>query len=350
MTAGQAGAGGTTSTIVPFRSLDGLPLTLVHVEGAHPPTRGPVLLVHGAGVRGEIFRPPVRTSVVDVLLAEGWDPWLLNWRASIDLDPVPWTLDEAAAFDHPAAVREVLHRTGAHTVKAIVHCQGSTSFVMAAAAGLLPEVDTIVSNAVSLHPVVPRWSRVKIRTVAPLSARLLPHVSPAWGDRPRGAVSRILTTGVRWSHQECDNDVCAMVSFTYGAGAPALWSHRNLDDATHDWLRGEFGEVPFTFFAQMARSIAAGEMVGAGTDVPGLPERYASAPPRTGARFALFAGEDNRCFLPESQERSFAFLRSSRPSLGDTLHVLPGYGHLDVFLGTNADRDVFPLMVEELAR
>jgi hypothetical protein len=30
--------------------------------------------------------------------------------------------------------------------------------------------------------------------------------------------------------------------------------------------------------------------------------------------------------------------------------VLPGYGHLDVFIGKDAARDVFPLMLEELDR
>jgi hypothetical protein len=29
--------------------------------------------------------------------------------------------------------------------------------------------------------------------------------------------------------------------------------------------------------------------------------------------------------------------------------VLPGYGHLDPFLGERADRDVFPLILEELS-
>jgi len=28
---------------------------------------------------------------------------------------------------------------------------------------------------------------------------------------------------------------------------------------------------------------------------------------------------------------------------------LPGYSHLDVFMGKNAARDVFPLMLKELA-
>ena len=40
-------------------------------------------------------------------------------------------------------------------MKAVIHCQGSTSFTMSAVAGLVPEVKTIVTNAVSLHPVVP---------------------------------------------------------------------------------------------------------------------------------------------------------------------------------------------------
>ncbi|WP_240976836.1 alpha/beta hydrolase, partial [Streptomyces telluris] len=135
--------------VQPLKALDGQPLTLVHVQGRHPPTRGPVIVVHGAGVRAELFRPPLPRTFVDALLDDGWDVWLLNWRASIDLDPVPWTLDQAAAYDHPAAVAHVLGATGADRLKAVVHCQGSTSFTMAMAAGLLPEVDTVVSNAVS---------------------------------------------------------------------------------------------------------------------------------------------------------------------------------------------------------
>jgi hypothetical protein len=26
-----------------------------------------------------------------------------------------------------------------------------------------------------------------------------------------------------------------------GSGWPALWSHSNVHEATHDWIRGEFG-------------------------------------------------------------------------------------------------------------
>lgn len=338
--------------IVPFRALDGQPLTLLHVRGRHAPVRGPVLVVHGAGVRAELFRPPLPRTFVDGLLDDGWDVWLLNWRASIDLEPVPWTLDQAAAHDHPAAVRTVLAATGAATLPAVVHCQGSTSFVMALAAGLLPEVSTVVSNAVSLHPVVPAWSGIKIRRLAPVVGRVTPYVSPGWGVRREGWVSHATTAFVRATHRECRNTVCRMVSFTYGSGFPALWSHRHLDEATHSWIEGEFGPVPLSFYGQMGRCIEAGHLVSLeprDEKPTGLPSSSVAQPPRTDARIVLVAGEANRCFLPESQQRTFEFLQRHRPGR-DTLHRLPGYGHLDVFLGRDAARDVHPLLLAELAR
>ena len=122
---------------VMFRALDGLACNLLNVRGEATPDKGPVLLIHGAGVRANIFRAPTQQSFVEYLVAAGYDVWLENWRASIDLPPNRWTLDQAALFDHPAAVAMVVGETGWDEVKAVVHCQGSTSFMMAAVAGLV---------------------------------------------------------------------------------------------------------------------------------------------------------------------------------------------------------------------
>jgi hypothetical protein len=307
-----------------------------------------VLLVHGAGVRADIFRAPEARTVVDALVADGWDVWLENWRASIDLPPNAWDLDQAAVYDHPAAVRAVLQHTGADRLRAVIHCQGSSSFALAAIAGLLPEVEVIVSNAMSLHPVVPSFSRFKISRVAPAISPFVPFVDPAWAvHRPSRLLPRLMLDVVDASHRECSNGVCKMVSFTYGAGHPALWSHENLSAATHDWLRGEFGPVPMTFFAQMAESIKRGRIVPLG-EVPGLGADPVAGPPLTDARFVLLAGDQNRCFLPESQRRTFAYLDSYQQGR-HALHILPGYGHLDVFMGRYAARDTIPLILSELA-
>jgi hypothetical protein len=338
-----------TERIVPFQAEDGFALNLINVRGEAAPTRGPVLLVHGAGVRANIFRAPVATTIVDALVDDGYDVWLENWRASIDFAPNPWTLDQAARYDHPAAVRTVVAHTGHDRIKAIIHCQGSTSFAMAAAAGLLPEVDTIISNAVSLHPVVPAWSRVKLHYASPLVRRFLGYLDPGYGDNPPDAVDRMLTLMVKLVHHECHNTACKLVSFTYGSGSPALWEHANLSAVTHDdFIPREFGFVPLTFFQQMDKCVRRGHLVAQET-LEGLPEDYTAREPQTDARFVLLAGERNLCFLPDSQRRTYNFLSRFRPGYHG-LHVVPGYSHLDMFLGSSAAQDVFPVILDELAR
>lgn len=334
--------------VVPFTAGDGLECNLINIRGDRPPSKGPILLVHGAGVRANIFRAPVETTIVDALLADGYDVWLENWRASIDLPRNPWTLDQAALYDHPQAVRKVVEETGSSELKALVHCQGSTSFLMSVLAGLVPEVKTVVSNAVSLHTVTPRLSRLKAHAVLPAITRLSAYVDPAWGNHAPALFPKAMTLFVRLTDHQCDNTVCKMVSFIYGAGPAALWRHENLNDRTHEWVRREFGPVPLTFFTQMARCVEVGHLVSVDGDSK-LPRDFVAQAPATDARFAFFAGADNRCFLAESQRRTFEFMESWRPNY-HRLFVIPGYRHLDMFMGKTAARDVFPLMLQELDR
>jgi pimeloyl-ACP methyl ester carboxylesterase len=336
----------TRDRLVPFTARDGLACNLIHVEGERTPDKGPVLLVHGAGVRANIFRAPVKETIIDLLLDAGYDVWMENWRASIDLPPTRWSIDQAALYDHPAAVDRVAEETGADEIKAIVHCQGSTSFCLSAVAGLLPRVSTIVTNAVSLHPVVPREAWLKLHVAVPALARITPYVNPQWGINAPTLLAKALTALVKLTHRECDNTVCRWASFAYGVGFPTLWRHENLNEATHEWLNAEFAAVPLSFFLQMRGCVDAGHLRA--YDRPDeLPQNPVGQPARTSARFAFFAGELNRCFLPESQRRSFAWMDSHRPDY-HSLHIIPDYAHLDVFMGQNAYRDVLPLMVQEL--
>ena len=98
--------------IIKFAARDGLELNLHHYAGDGARKTEPVIVVHGAGVRANLFLPPVDETFVDALIDADYDVWLLNWRASIDLPPNEWTIDDAAVHDHPAAVRTVLDRTG----------------------------------------------------------------------------------------------------------------------------------------------------------------------------------------------------------------------------------------------
>ncbi len=337
-----------TETIVPFTAGDGRRLNLVHVRGEQEPTRGPVMLVHGAGVRANIFRAPVKTSFVDALIKHGYDVWLENWRGSIDFEPSEWTMDQAAIYEHPEAVKTVMQNTGAQDMKAVIHCRGSTSFMMSAMAGLVPQVTTIVSNAVSLHPVVPRWSKFKMNYFLPLMRPLSRYLNPHWGVEAPTLFAKTVNFIVNLTHRECNNAVCKGVSFTYGAGHPALWSHENINEETHEWLKEEFNAVPMSFFGQITTCIHKGHLVSLNQD-EGLPADFAESGPATSARFAFFSGEENRCFLPESQSSTFDYFNRKKSDF-HTLHIFPKYGHLDIFMGKNAADDVYPRLIEELDR
>ena len=59
--------------VVPFRARDGFEENLINVRGSTKPEKGPVLLVHGAGVRANIFRAPSGGTIVDALVDAGYD-------------------------------------------------------------------------------------------------------------------------------------------------------------------------------------------------------------------------------------------------------------------------------------
>jgi hypothetical protein len=344
---------GLERRILPVRAGDGRLLTLHHVRPAGGPAahRGPVLLAHGTGVRANLFyTPPLRTTLVDALLQAGHDVWLESWRGSIDLDTCEYTLDEVAVHDHPALVGAVLDETGADRLKAVVHCQGSTSFTMAALAGLLPQVTDIVSNAVSLHVDLTPASRRRLQLLVPALERFMPGMDPQWAIRPPAPPAALYARTAELARRECRNPVCAVANFTYGPGPDVLWRHENLTDATHAWISREFGWVPTSFFRHMRACAAAGHLVSVDERVGGLPEDFAMAAPRTDARFTLLAGAENTCFLPSGQRRTHAWLRAHRPGGDDALHVLPGYTHMDVFFGRDAARDVFGHIAAALDR
>src|SRR5919198_1396123 len=58
--------------VVPFRARDGFEANLINVRGTSKPEKGPVLLVHGAGVRANIFRAPSGGTIVDALVDAGY--------------------------------------------------------------------------------------------------------------------------------------------------------------------------------------------------------------------------------------------------------------------------------------
>lgn len=335
---------------VAFKARDGFGLNFKHLRRAPGSgDRGPVIMVPGAGVRANLFCAPTADTLPAMLSRNGFDVWMLNWRSSIDLPASEYTLDDAAVNDFPAAVDEIRRRTGADKVKAVIHCQGSCAFMMAITAGLLPDVNVVVANSAALHPIIRPAAWVKLPVAVAILGRFLKYLNPQWGLHARGFWPKAIDLAVRATHHECHNPVCKHASFVYGVGFPTMWDHENLDEATHEWIKGEFAHVPMSLFRQVADSVAAGELVTTGKYPEQLPPLFTTQPPDTDARFVFMTGDRNRTFEPAAMARTFDFFERHAPGK-HTFQKMAGYGHLDIFFGKDAARDVFPFIVDELCK
>lgn len=328
--------------VFPFQARDGFNCNLWRLVKTSDSPKGPVLLVHGAGVRSNIFNPPNEKNLLDALAEAGYDVWLENWRGSIECMKNQWDLDIVSDNDHPVAVKEVCRITQSPTLKAIIHCQGSTSFMISAVKGLVPEVTTIVSNAVSLNPVVPQFSVFKLNYCMPLIEYISKYLNPHWGIDAPDITSKFFRSVAELTHYENDTTVGKLVSFTYGAGHPALWELDNLTDKTKDWIQNEFGNVPMSFFEHIKKCVKAGVLVSRDGSV-----NYGKNKPKTDARFIFTTGNLNKCFYSRSQENSFQYFNQLKPSF-HKIYEFGTYSHLDIFLGKNANHDIFPAMIKEL--
>jgi choline dehydrogenase-like flavoprotein len=329
---------------------DGVELRLARYRGGN---KGPVLVAHGAGVwSGMFLLPTVDQPFAHYLVKNGYDAWLLDWRASIQLPLRQFTLDEAAGNDFPTAVRFIRERTRADSVQAVVHCAGASAFFMALAAGLLPDVRCVSCSQIALHYRVPPATEIKcMLNLGDVFHSLGVDYLSATEDPQHPLFQTLFGEMVDLIHHECNSTVCHRITFMYGH----LYRHERLNTATHDRLAEQFGKCNMTAFRHLAQIVRRGSAARFDYGADENLRRYGSAEPPSYVRpehlripITLVSGELNQCYLPVSTELTFNWLRSVNEPKLYRRHVVPGYGHIDNFMGANANHDCYPLFLEQL--
>ncbi len=331
-----------------IRTDDGKIVKLTRYRGGD---KGPVVLAHGLGVSSLIFAiDTIETNLLEFLVAAGYDCWLLDYRASVDLPTARelWTADEVAAKDYPAALARVRAVTGSPTVQVVAHCFGATTFCMAMLSGL-EGVRSAVISQIATDYVVPWFPQ---RMLAYLRAPTLfdrtgIDVVDARATTADGPLERTLDWLLRFivpvpraerTHDATSNRITAL----YGR----LYQLDQLNSATvESGLAEMFGEANIDAFKQLALFARRGHVLAAdGRDVY-LPHLERLALPIT-----FIHGAKNACFKPESTARTLSRLSQANGRQLYERHVIPGYGHIDCIFGKNAATDVYPLIVAHLDR
>jgi choline dehydrogenase-like flavoprotein/pimeloyl-ACP methyl ester carboxylesterase len=94
----------------------------------------PVLLIHGYSASGTTFaHTAVRPNITEKLWHAGRDVWIVDLRTSAGMPTAtdPWSFEDAALVDIPAAIEFILRDTGASKVDVVAHCMGAAMLSMA---------------------------------------------------------------------------------------------------------------------------------------------------------------------------------------------------------------------------
>ena len=317
-----------------------------------------VVIMHGLTTSSDMFIMPEHYNLVQFLLDHGFgDVWTLDYRMSnrypYNLRRHRYTMDDVALFDTPAAINSLRSVVGEHKrIHVICHCLGSVSFMLSLFGGAVSGIHSVISNSVSLTPRVPRWSRFKIAFSPFLCDYVLgvEYINPYWRRQPGFSPGKALAWMVSRFHKECDSPECHMLSFMWGTGFPALYRHENLLDVTHRRGGDLYGGTSMNYYRHVRKMVRANNTAvkynPKDPKYDALPENYLENAARIETPVLFMTGEQNKVFL-DSNIVSFRRLELLAPGR-HKLHVFPGYGHQDVFMGKNVAKDVFPTLLEFL--
>jgi cholesterol oxidase len=309
--------------------------------------KGPVMMAGGFGMSSHSFlAPTIEENLTEFLAKAGYDVWLFDYRAGIDLPSAgtEFTLDDIARVDWPVAVAKVLAETGRDDVQAFGHCVGSVSLQMAILAGLRG-IRAAVCAQFPMHPASSVFNIVKaqIHSADILAGLGGDGLSPDNRRSPRNELTDIaLRTLPMPAEERCGQAVCRWINAVYGC----THRHAQLNDATHLALNDMFGFGNIESMEHLSLMLRKGLAVthSGGMDYFDHPERMA------GTRLLLLQGMQNYIFHPAGTLRTWRWLLSSNRQGEYERKELPGYAHLDAIVGSRAAIDVYPSIAEYLGR
>jgi triacylglycerol lipase/cholesterol oxidase len=333
-------------------------LTLSMLRFQRKPCRDVVMLVHGLSTSTDMFIMPEHRNLVSYLLDNGYtDVFSFDWRGSMrhtyDLFPGSHTIDDCALYDYPAAIDKIRELVGEDArIHVICHCVGSIGFHMSLFSGLV-DVTSVISNSVSLNPQVSRWTHLKLRVAPFLMFYVLrfPNFNPRWAKLPGPGIpqGKILAKLVHMTHRECDVPECAMLSFMWGDGHPAVYQHENMLEISHQRVGDLFGSICMSYYLHIGKCVRRGMMVKWKEDpkYDALPNNYLDNADKVDTPILYISGDKNHVFY-SSNKTTFDTLNRLKPDNRFEFEWIPGYGHQDTLMGKNVAEDVFPRFLKFL--
>jgi cholesterol oxidase len=237
----------------------------------------------------------------------------------------PYTLDDVARYDWPAAIELVRKKTGQRQVSVLAHCLSSQTFLLSMVRGYLSSdsIRAMVASQVALHlrftPV--GTAKVKLHLDRLLPSNDMVHQRPQNKDSNLADIAASFMSLILPTTFSCNNR----------AWLPAR-SHAIMGDLVPECLTAFLKDV-----AVWGRKDSI------------LTEKDLDHLDRLQLPIHFISGSENRMLVPESTEASWRFLSEANDESYYRRTVYQGFGHLDCYFGHGASEQIWPDIANTLA-
>ncbi|KAL2025025.1 hypothetical protein VTK56DRAFT_27 [Thermocarpiscus australiensis] len=327
-----------------------------HVPGGDPKNIRNLFMIPGASVDHQIFAlPTIPYNAVNYFTRAGYRVFISVHRIGLlMMAGSMWTTYDAR-LDLRACLEYIRRTQGPHKIYTIAHCMGSVAFASGLLDGTIPAdwILGITCSQVFMNPVWGPANMAKVLAGPIPMDKLYALFAGSWFSCSTSrddtlfqqALNQLLRLYPQSRAEMCNNAACHRTSLVFGR----CWNHANLNEATHRQIDRFFGGVNTRLLGLLMRMGAAGHAM-ANPPLCDPLTTDANVARLRGVPVMLFVGRDNAVLSPEATERTYERLCETFEDGEYRRRVVPGYGHLDCWMGRNAWRDVYPFVREEVDR
>jgi hypothetical protein len=353
----------TPSQTIPLEASDGVKTTMlmwnpVDTKGQEDPapTAPVILFVPGAAVDHTIFAlPTINRNAITYFREAGYRCYCVTHRTG--RTPVAqkgWTPFDARRDIH-AAIARIRKIEGSRSggtneppkVYVVAHCAGSIALSCGLLDGSIPAqwIRGITASMVFMNP---KFGKVNylVSRISDFPVGLYSKLVGSWWDcrsSPKDTyVQRVLNQALRLypagsPRETCRSVVCHRSELVFGR----LWTHANLNEATHRQLEHFIGGTSMRLLSWLLNSgrqehVTTNEPASTNLVTPENIERLKGIP------ILFLSGTGNMVFTAENTDTSFTTLCNAHGRQFYEREVFPGKGHLDAWMGSTAYQDVYP--------
>jgi hypothetical protein len=313
-----------------------------------------ILFIPGAAVDHQIFAlPTIEKNAIDYFREAGYRCFCVTHRVGKTMNAQKGYTTFDARLDILAALAHIRKSQAADTkgladkIYVIAHCAGSVALAGGLLDGTIPAdwIRGITASNVFMNPMFAQINLLKASFPLPLNSLYSTLIGSWFGctsSHNDSLVQRLLNQLLRLypvgSRREiCSSVVCHRSELVFGR----LWTHHNLNAATHDNLAHFLGG---TSMQSLAHLMSVGRL-GHVTTNPPVSTNLVTArniQRLKGIPIFLFSGSENAVYTPENTDVSYGLLRDANGADGYERDVFEGRGHLDCWMGATAHTDVYP--------